>query len=91
MKKQHQKRGIERVLRPVIPEDAGYPTPYTTRRFTWKWFGQKESSTWAGGSGKWYKKQLSKTRRQYYNDIDSGRKPRGGFTTASSNANYKGW
>ena len=90
MNKQNQKRGIEKVLRPIVPEDNGYPMGYITKRFTWKLFGGSYGSTWAD-RGKYYKKRLSKSRRQYYKAIDSGLRPRKSYRGANSISNWKGW
>ena len=85
-------KDIERVLKPIITEDAGSVRgESTTKRKTWKWFGGKVHGTWGTpGNGKYWKRQLNKAeRRAWKNDVAGRKKPDRGLSGHRGTVNWK--
>jgi hypothetical protein len=66
-------------------------TGWTTKRFTWKWFGGGVGTSWASFGGKYIKRMLHKAERRAAKDELHGRKPRKSVVGWNTEANWKGW
>jgi hypothetical protein len=66
-----------------------FPCGYTSKRYTWKWFGSKTSSVW-GRSGKYIKGQYNRRERRVAKRLLRGLHSRKALASYRSEVDYKG-